>query len=406
LINNSAPHKSHTKKHVLIFPLVAILKLALGIVCGLGLFEITLHLNPTLLPRGMAVDAPVEPPITTSFYDVHYSEADTFYWPKNRIQPIEPQRDGLEAHVRFETDEFGFPNAAPLPSSVDVIILGRSYSVGAQTSNPWPRLLATYTKFKVLNLAQPGSTIDVKLSVLQRYGFPRKPAWIIVEILPSKDLLDYQASTDLLIQRLPLPILQSLLRQIYPASTASTDLTPLYPIQAKVNERTIDLTFFPPDLQALTANAEMLADSVDWRQFREEMLTLFKEARTNRACIALLYTPTKPEIYIDFLDNETLLHIAEDLEAWHLNSDKKFVASPTKTHDIQAMRSSSEGIRAFLGRFAQESGVYFIDPIESLQNAVHRGLEPYMVYDTHWSTVGHDLVAQEVAKVLQNADCH
>ena len=93
--------------------LLAFLRLTCGLVLGLALLELTLRANSTLLMRGMGAPAPVDEPVMVSRYTIRLSDADLYYWSPKLIRPIPPGEDRIEAEVRFETDEFGFPNAAP-----------------------------------------------------------------------------------------------------------------------------------------------------------------------------------------------------------------------------------------------------------------------------------------------------
>jgi hypothetical protein len=47
----------------------------------------------------------------------------------------------------------------------------------------------------------------------------------------------------------------------------------------------------------------------------------------------------------------------------------------------------------------------FIDPSERMAAAVSADLDPFMGYDTHWSAVGHEIVAQLVAEMLGQGTC-
>src|SRR4051794_25008938 len=144
----------------------AVLNVVIGLGLGLLMLELTLRLNPSLTPKGIGPVAPLDPPLTTTSYDVRYSDGDSLSWSPELVRPISPQQDRTEVHVDFETDEFGFPNHGPIPETVDIVVLGRSYSAGAETTIAWPRRVSQLTGWKVLNLAQIGSGMDVKLNFL------------------------------------------------------------------------------------------------------------------------------------------------------------------------------------------------------------------------------------------------
>ena len=64
----------------------------LNLILGVGLawlgLEITLQLNPQLLVRGIAAPGPLDWPLTSRDYAVHYSDADEIFWRPDLIRPI------------------------------------------------------------------------------------------------------------------------------------------------------------------------------------------------------------------------------------------------------------------------------------------------------------------------------
>jgi hypothetical protein len=355
----------------------------------------------------MALPSPIDPPISVQAYDVHYSEADLFYWHPDLIWPIPPGADNLEARVRFETDEFGFPNAAPLPPRVEVVVLGRSYSMGAQAADPWPRRLAAQTGWPVLNLSQGGSGLDTKEAYLVRYGLPRQPSWVILEILPSMDVLEYRgAPSHLLIQQLPFPVAQSLLRQLGPNDEPSFASQPIYPLAVDVPGRTLQLVFFSQYLSSLTVDQEALTASQQWVDYRRRLLQVVHVAREHSACVALLYVPTKESIYVSLAERPSqLAPILAGWSPWRLNSARYLYQDPQSQATLSAMQANASAARDVLAAFAQDQRLPFIDPTERMTEAALGGEDPFMAYDTHWSAAGHRIVAGLVAETVQNGSC-
>ncbi len=247
--------------------LIACLNILVGTGLGLGLLELTLHSNPALLLRGMGLPAPVDLPINSMQYEVRYSDADIFFWQKDQVRPIASENDQVEARVIYYTDEFGFPNLAPVPEAVDVVVLGRSFSIGAQASQPWPRGLAEVTGLKVLNLSQTGSVLDLKLKYLRDFGFPRQPKWVILEILPSMDIIGYGAGSSLLVPSLPVPIIRQLAREYLDQVPANQQDSVVYPLPVEIAGQRIDLTFYSYYLAALTVDKASLKASNQWQIF-------------------------------------------------------------------------------------------------------------------------------------------
>lgn len=380
-------------------------KLSLGILAGLTLLEVTLRANPALLLRGMALPAPVDPPIQTQVYDVRSSDADLFFWVPDLIRPIPPEADKVEAHVRYETDEYGFPNAAPLPARVDVVVLGRSYSVGAQSSDPWPRVLSRRGGYSVLNLSQGASGIDLKRAYLEDFGLLRHPRWVIVEVLPSMDIMGYTPIPPTLVQGLVVPTIQELARQGARVGNAR-HVDPIFPLEVEIPGRKVELTFFAYYLAALTADEPSILASKQWETYARHLKELAQETRAGGACLVLLYAPTKGNIYFPLaVDVRQLEPALAGVTAWKLGDQGRLVGDPRVKPDVAAMQANATTARDLIASYARQENWLFVDPTPAMTEAVLKGQSPFMAYDTHWSDLGQALVAQVVASALEKADC-
>ena len=65
------------------------------------------------------------------------------------------------------------------------------------------------------------------------------------------------------------------------------------------------------------------------------------------------------------------------------------------------MRANALAARDALAKYAQQNNWIFIDPSDSMITAILQGTDPFMVYDSHWNTLGHTLVAEAVAQQLE-----
>ncbi len=388
-------------------PALSLFHLILGSVLGVLALEFILRVNPPLLAglRGLGAPAPVDAPLTVAEYDVHYSDGDQIFWRPDLVRPIPPGEDRIEAHVRLETDEFGFRNSPPLPATADIIVLGRSFSLGAQNNSPWPAQLAGSTGWKVINLSQPGSSLEVKRDYLVRYGLPRQPRWVIVEVEPPIDAVNYRPASTWMVPRLPLPLAQEYLRRLYgKAGFFSAD--PIYPLGIDLPGRTYPLTCCIHYLNALTLTREDWQASRGWLAFTSAVREMADEARRNSACTAVLYAPTKPEIYFPLaLDPSQLQPALRDLIRLRLDENGELVEGPGLRPDILQMRTNALAARDALEEYARAHSFVFIDPTELMVKAVLGGADPFMAYDSHWSTLGHALVAQAVLNALSAAEC-
>ena len=386
--------------------LLAGLQIVLGLAAGLLLLEAVLHLNPHLMLRGMGTPAPIDAPLSDSDYTIRFSDADLFFWHANLIRPIAPAQNQIEAQVRFETDEFGFPNPAPLPAHADVIVLGRSFSEGAQAADPWPRRLAETTGQAVINLAQPASGIDLKHHYLSQFGFPRDPRWVVLEVLPSMDILGYGPQADTLISGLPFPLAQFMARQLVPAAPLGTRHE-IYPLSVQVGAHAFDLVFFSYYLAALSIGQPDIAASRQWAAYQQGVLALAADARAHGACLALLYAPTKEELFFSLADNpqELAPALAASWAGWRLAPGGDLEQDAPAPHDPVLMQRQAGAARSLLATFASAHQLAWVDPTPEMQAAAESGDDPFMTYDSHWSAIGHAIVAGAVVRALQSHDC-
>ncbi|MEW5868013.1 MAG: hypothetical protein AB1894_01965 [Chloroflexota bacterium] len=382
------------------------LALFAGLALGLVLLETSLHLNPRLLLRGMAVPAPVYTPVQEQIYDVHYSDGDIFFWQPELVQPIPLTEDRLEGTVHFQTDEFGFPNQAPLPPQVDIIVLGRSHSLGAQASQPWTHQLMKSSGLSLLNLSQTGAGTSLKRDYLKKFGLPRQPRWAVVGILPALDIIGYSPNPNWLVPNLAYPVIQHIYRRFNNGSPKQAIAKPIYPLQIDIPGQTVELTFYTNYLSTLTIEPSEMRDSQQWASASQELVDLIQLARKNKVCVILLYVPTKPDIYFPLAEDASQLELVLDtLAPWRLDSTHTLVQDPSFTTSIRQMQSNAGAARGLLIEFARQQGVLLADPSQALTQAALQGDAPYMLYDTHWSVTGHRIVAQTILEIIQNASC-
>ena len=378
-----------------------------GSLLGLLLLELLLRFNSPLLAglRGLGAPMPVDSPLTTRTYDVRYSDADEIFWRPDLIRSIPSGENRLEAHVVFTTDELGFRNAPPLPETADFVVLGRSYSLGAQNNAPWPNQLAESTGRSVVNFSEPGSSLDVKQNYLIRFGLPLHPRWVIVEVIPAVDTINYQPNLPLMLQLLPIPLAQQFLLQLFPRSTQSSDF-PIYPLTVDLPGRTLPLTCCVHYLETLTINQSTLEQSRGWRSFTQGLVNLNTDIQAGSACMAILYLPMKPEIYFPLaLHPDQLTPALRGVIPLRLDGLMDLVPDPSLHTDILSIRANIPAGRNALASFAAEHHLLFIDPTSRMMEAVAEGEDPFMTYDSHLSTRGHALVAQTVGDALQTGGC-
>jgi hypothetical protein len=284
-------------------------------------------------------------------------------------------------------------------------VLGRSYSVGANSTDPWPRVLSQQTGYTVLNLSQGASGIDLKRQYLERFGLMRHPRWVIVEVLPSMDIMGYTPIPPTLVQGLVVPAVQELARQ-GAAGRNESNITPIFPLQLDIPGREVKLTFFTYYMAALTADEPSILASRQWAEYTRRLEELGAETRQNGACLVLLYAPTKADIYFPLaVDARQLEPALVGVTAWRLDDQGWLVGDPHLEVRAESMQENASIARDVVSAYAVRQGWLYVDPAPVMTGAVMDGQDPFMSIDTHWSDLGQRLVAQVIESALKGADC-
>jgi hypothetical protein len=348
----------------------------------------------------------VAQPIQAQNYKIFYSDADLFYWHRDLIKPIPPEEDHLEAQVSYQTDELGFPNQPPLPPQVDVVVLGRSYSMGAQSSQPWTRELAKETGLRVLNLSQTGSDIKVKLDYLRHFGLPRQPRWVILEILSSMDIIGYKPESPWIMEKLPFALIKELAHRDEISQNEHATSLPVFPIELSIPGRQVMFTEFIYYLSALTIDETTIQASRNWTEYNHDLLKLISYAQDGGACVLLLLAPTKSEVYLPLAQTpEELSPVLNYVIPWRLDNQKWLLQDSALQPDLHEMQSNAQTSHDLLTSLASDLQAPLVDPSEAMMQSALKGTDPFMAYDTHWSLAGHYIVARAVSQALQNASC-
>ena len=105
------------------------------------------------------------------------------------------------------------------------------------------------------------------------------------------------------------------------------------------------------------------------------------------------------------LDARQLAPTLREVSHYSVDHDGRLVVSADPTVDVETIQNNAFVGRDVLRSFAQRNGLPLIDPSGKMIQSVKLGNDPFMKYDSHWNALGHKIVAEEVAGVLQYADC-
>ncbi len=382
---------------------LALLAVVLGLTFGILLLEPVFRSNTTLLPRGIAAPLPVDPPLSDRRYDVHSSDADIFYWQADIVQP--PEEDLLEAVVHWRTDEFGFPNPAPVPAEVDLVVLGRSYAMGAQAAEPWPSILREQRGYRVLNLAQTGAGIREKRDFVTRFGLPRHPRYAVIEIIPAMDILGYRpAEEPSVVQRALFPFAQTVLRRLFPPYAGGDSGGFIYPLRLEWAGGGCNCVFYSGYLAPLSLSREDWAGSEAWAGFRGDLTGLIADLRGAGVVPILLFVPTKETVYIPMVsDPASLTDALAAAGSWVLEGGS--LRQSRIGADPRVTQFNSPAAAQLIQDLSGELSLCMVNPTAAFVQAGRSGIDPFMRYDTHWSAAGHALVAGALAAAVEDGNC-
>lgn len=383
--------------------LLAAVRVLSGLLLGILVLEAVFRSNTTLLPHGIAAPLPVDPPLTDRWYEVRYADADIFYWQAQIVRP--PAEDQLEALVHWRTDAFGFPNPAPVPATVDLVVLGRSYSMGAQTAEAWPSLLRDRYGYRVLNLSQTGAGLAEKLDFLERFGLPRNPRYAVIDVLPPIDIAAFRpAAEPSVVRRAVYPFAQAALRRMFGPAGPAGGADYIYPLRLEWTGGGCDCVFYSGYLSPLSLSKEDWSGSCEWDGFRADLTGMVASLRAAGVVPILLFVPTKETVILPLA--EDLSGMADALRAagsYRLSGGA--LAHSEAGADPAVIGGNADAAADLLLGLSEDLSLCLADPSPAFRQAVREGSDPFMRYDTHWSGWGHELVAEALAGMMESGAC-
>jgi hypothetical protein len=193
--------------------------------------------------------------------------------------------------------------------------------------------------------------------------------------------------------------------QLFPRSIQSSE-SPIYPLAVDLPGRTLPLTCCVHYLEVLTIDQSTLEQSRGWKTFTQGLIEMNADIQAGSGCMAVLYLPLKPEVYFPLaLHPDQLQPALRGMVPLRLDGRKDLAPDPSRQPGILSILANIPAGRDALAAFAAEHHLVFIDPTRRMMDAVARGEDPFMVYDSHLNTRGHALVAQTVGDALQTAGC-
>jgi hypothetical protein len=122
--------------------------------------------------------------------------------------------------------------------------------------------------------------------------------------------------------------------------------------------------------------------------------------------VAILYAPSKAELYFPLASDPAQLNpLITALHPLRLDENRRLVSDSLSTTDMTALVRNAPAGRDLLASYTLEQRLAFIDPSPAMIASILAGQDPFMVYDSHWNELGHQLVANAVSQTLQSSSC-
>jgi hypothetical protein len=324
------------------------------------------------------------------------------------------------ATITLTTDARGFRNPDPC-DDCDVVVAGDSFTEGSMVSDDevWTALLARRLGVSVYNLGVSGATPRQYLNNLAAFGLPRRPELAIVTVYEGNDFKrlpppstpdgDRVELRDRLDRFRRLAFKESPLRErlkrwmIQRLGPVGSD-APLpeslalswMPLEFRSGGRVHYDAFEPGRMMRLDWEPERFRQAPHWTTNAEVFRQIKALADLRGIRLLMVYAPSTPHVVLPLARSRVA---PEALRAFASLVERDL--PPAKTFAAQLFDRLDTQERVFLD-FCSAEGIECIGLTGALRDAVAAGDQAYFTYDQHWTRVGHEVVAETLARRLRH----
>lgn len=376
---------------------------ALGVGAALALATLALALFPGLI----AGETPYQ---RGSFgvsleVEVRTTDGDMFAWFPGRIRP--PDEDAVLAAFTLAWDADGFRVPARPAERYPIAAFGDSFTEAANVAFPWPDKLAEYLDVPVRNYGYRDYGPLEEARAVQEFA-PKEPrAWVLYAYFSGNDLSNNNRTT-LIEERSPFFLMPHLAARAAGVIATQQPLPTAehydYPLPVIIGGSYYELVFFPSYIWAQLAPPEGFEQSRTF-QIVGEQLDVMAGAIPPETCRALIFSPTKEQLYYRYIyetDRQWIRGVGEEP---YINEQGLLLwrSRPYSADEEPELLARLTDQRDAIARLvASKPGWHFIDLLPAFEEAVGRGELLYYPYDTHWNQAGHDLAARVIADYLRS----
>lgn len=382
-------------------------------------FAIVLMLLMLMLFPNLLSDDPLARDEAGTSLDVTFrmSDGDNFFHQQGRIRP--PEEDIILGQYTLSWDENGFRVPAMQSEHYPIIAFGDSFTEGTTVAIPWPDALATILDLPVRNYGYRGYGPNEIAVTAEEFSGDDEHTWILYAHFSGNDLANANRSSlrQDLVQRDPLNRIQWLANQAQGITGSniiiSEDGQYDYPMPLIIGGGYYEIVLLEDLLWWQIAPEEGFLDNVSMNVV-EESLDIVANSVSENTCRALIFIPTKEQIYYPYIHDDVRQWIRGIARITVIQEDGEIglIDKPMTEEDEAQFISRLGEQRDAMRQVAEKQGWMFIDLLEPFQQAAYeRGLAGeellYYQYDTHWSASGHQLAAEIIADFMQShsEDC-
>jgi hypothetical protein len=324
-----------------------------------------------------------------------------------------------EARVVLTTDADGFRNPAP-SDAWPVVVAGDSFSEGSMVSDSeaWSARLEEALGVRVHNVAMSGASPRNVLNNLLAFGGAGSPRLAVVSVYEGNDFKEHRdppaalagsplggptlrerlaAWRSLAFEESPLRArLKGWLIGSFGPVNRDAPVAPhpglrWMPVAIEARGSRAYYAFEPRELLRLAVRRERFERSAGWTQNAAVLGELAVWAKARDADLLLVYVPAKPRVVLPLVRERVT---PEELHAFLAFADRDLPPAERLAAELYADLDAVESV--FMD-FCRSEALHCLSLTEPLRRATAEGRQVYFSYDPHWTRLGHELVAAEVA---------
>ncbi len=322
--------------------------------------------------------------------------------------------------IKLPIDVLGFPNERALDAA-DVVVMGDSFALAAGVTSPpgLCRELERTTGLAVYNLGVPGIGPLREAWLLERYGLPLRPRFVVwlffggnsigdaeetlrarqLGVRTFSDMPGYRAlpRSRVLgwIDSLLFGVEHSDFGQLTFRMPVLHHAAHVEPVHLRTGaDSDLPLWFAPGHLQALVRDESSWRHSPGMAPSLEAIRAVRSVTRRAGADLILVYVPSKAQALLQHVeqDHDALMAMAT------FGLDESIGIDPEVA--LAAALANRGSLENLLFEFCEEAGIPLLSATPYLEAQAAEGTLGYLSADTHWNTKGQLVLVEPLARAF------